>query len=188
MSVEATCNARGAVPGLVRNLIRPLPGLPLSFFLTQLVRRFGRRHPEVFERLGHTSSIAIMVDPVDLPLRFRFLFAGALSRVDVVGEDDPGQTAASVRAPLLVLLGLLDGTYDADALFFSRDLSIEGDVAAIVAVRNAIEEADLGPAELIGLAGPPARLLDRAADHGLTLLRRLLGAPAPSILAERRAP
>ena len=178
--------ARGVVPGLVRELIRPLPRLPLSIFLTHMVRRLAYRRPEVFERLSHYSSISLMIDPIDLPIRFRLLFVGPRSRVDVLGDDDPTETAAHVRAPLLVLLGLLDGTYDADALFFSRDLAIEGDTEAVLAVRNAIEEADLRPAELVGLVGPLARILDRAADEGLALLRRRLGAPAPSILAERR--
>jgi len=54
----------------------------------------------------------------------------------------------------------------------------------VLAARNAIEEAELTPAELLGLAGPLAGLLDRAASDGLTFLRRQLGAPAPSFVAE----
>ncbi len=179
-------HARGAMPGLVRDLVRPLPRLPLAVFLTHMVRRLAYRYPEVFERLGDYSSISLMIDPIDLPIRFRLLLVGPRSRVDVVVDDEPAEAAAHVRAPLLLLLGLLDGTYDADALFFSRDLTIEGDTEVVLAVRNAIEDADLRPAELVGLSGPLARMFDQVVDEGLALLRRRLGAPAPSILAERR--
>lgn len=179
-------SARGVMPGLVHDLIRPLPRLPLSIFLTHMVRRLAYRCPEVFERLSDYSSISLMIDPIDLPIRFRLLLDGPRSRVDVVVDDEPAGAVAHVRAPLLVLLGLLDGTYDADALFFSRDLAVEGDTEVVLAVRNAIEEADLRPAELVGLAGSLARIFDQAVDQGLALLRRRLGAPTPSILAERR--
>lgn len=175
--------AKGDLPGAVRILIRPLPRPPLSIFLTLMVRRLADRFPEVFERLGEYPSLSLMIDPTDLPIRFRLLLAGAQSRVDVIADGAADAAAAYVRAPLLVLLGLLDGTYDADALFFSRDLAIEGDTEIVLAVRNAIEEADLRPAQLIGLAGPPARIFDQIVRQGLALARRRLGAPAPSILA-----
>jgi predicted lipid carrier protein YhbT len=53
------------------------------------------------------------------------------------------------------LLGLVHGVYDGDALFFSRDLVIEGDTEAVLALRNAIdnEEIDLAK-EAAGLFGP----------------------------------
>src|SRR3990172_7846795 len=108
--------ARGVVPNIARDLIRPLPRLPLSIFLTQVVQRLARRRPEVFERLSHYPSLSLTIDPIDLPFRFRLLLAGPRSRVDVLGEHEPCKAAANVRAPLIVLLGLLDGTYDADAL------------------------------------------------------------------------
>jgi predicted lipid carrier protein YhbT len=176
-------SGRGVVPGFVQTLVRPLPRLPLSIALTHIVRRLAVRRPEAFERLADYDSLALLIDPSDLPFGFRVLLAGERSRVDVVADTAVCDVAARVRAPLLVLMGLLDGTYDADALFFSRDLTIEGDTEAVLAVRNAIEEAELTPAELLGLGGAPARLLDRAASDGLSLLRRQLGAPAPSFLA-----
>jgi len=174
------------VPGFVRHLIRPLPRLPLSIFLTSMIRRFAGRNPDVFERLSDYFPISLMVDPIDLPIRFRLLLDGPRSFIDVIANDDSAGTVARVRAPLLLLLGLLDGTYDADALFFSRDLAIDGDTEIVLAVRNAIEEADLSPAELVGLIGPLAQLFDRAVGNGLGHLRRSLGAPESSILAERK--
>ena len=176
-------SSRGTVPEFVQTLIRPLPRLPLTLVLTRIVRRFGARRPEVFERLAEYDPLTLLIDPSDLPFSFRVRLAGTRSQVDVVAKTAPCEAAARVRASLLVLMGLLDSTYDADALFFSRDLTIEGDTEAVLALRNAIEEAELTPAELLGLTGLPAHLLDRTAGDSLALLRRQLGAPAPSHVA-----
>jgi len=52
------------------------------------------------------------------------------------------------------------GTWDGDALFFSRDLMIEGDTSAALALRNAIDDAELDlSVEIAGLGGPFARFL-----------------------------
>ncbi len=177
--------APGAFPGFVGEFLRPLPRLPLSIFLTGMVRQLVHRRPGVLSRLGRDAATCLLIDPVDLPFQFRLLLDGPRSRVDVIDGNAPAGAAARVRAPLLVLLGLLDGTYDADALFFSRDLVIEGDTEVVLAVRNAVEGADLTPAELVGLAGRLAVVFNRAAADALSLLRRRLAAPAPSILAER---
>ena len=58
-----------------------------------------------------------------------------------------------IAGPLLGLIGLIDGTYDGDALFFSRDLVVEGDVEAVLALRNAIDDAGIdAPASPEGTA------------------------------------
>jgi O2-independent ubiquinone biosynthesis accessory factor UbiT len=43
---------------------------------------------------------------------------------------------------LAALLGLVYGAFDGDALFFSRDLVVEGDTGAMLALRNAIDNAE----------------------------------------------
>ena len=63
---------------------------------------------------------------------------------------------------MLALLGLIDGSYDGDALFFSRDLVVEGDVEAVLALRNAIDDAGVDlVADTAALFGPlaPQRVL-----------------------------
>ncbi|AGH97674.1 hypothetical protein A11S_851 [Micavibrio aeruginosavorus EPB] len=37
---------------------------------------------------------------------------------------------------------MIDGRYDGDALFFSRDIYIEGDTEAVVCLRNALDDID----------------------------------------------
>ena len=53
-------------------------------------------------------------------------------------------------------MGLIDGSYDGDALFFSRDLVVEGDIEAVIALRNAIDDAG------VDLVADTAALLGRS--------------------------
>jgi len=170
-------SGRGALPAVVTGLMAPLPRFPLAFALTRAVRDLARRRPELFERLDAFADREIAVMPSDLPFAFVIEPRGEDARVRVVDPEEAEHAAARVRATLLVLLGLLDGTYDGDALFFTRDLVIEGDTDAIVALRNTIENAELTPAELAGLKGALGRLVDRAVGDGLGLARRLFHAP-----------
>jgi predicted lipid carrier protein YhbT len=87
---------------------------------------------------------------------------------------------ARIAAPLVVLLGMIDGTYDGDALFFSRDLVIDGDTGAVLALRNAMENAELSPSLVLGLPDGVGGPFNRAADMALGRLRRTLDAPEPS--------
>jgi predicted lipid carrier protein YhbT len=71
---------------------------------------------------------------------------------------------ARIAGPLAALLGLVHGAYDGDALFFSRDLVVEGDTGAALALRNAVDDAELDLAgEITALpdvfAAPLVRLI-----------------------------
>jgi hypothetical protein len=75
------------------------------------------------------------------------------------------------------LIGLLDGAYDGDALFFSRDLVIEGDTAAVLALRNAIEDTALTPDLALSVPERFGPLVNGGLRWAGRSLRRLLGAP-----------
>jgi len=98
----------------------------------------------------------------------------------MVGKKDSGAGEVSVRGPLLSLLGLLDGTFDGDALFFSRSIAISGKVDALLALRNAIEDADLKPSDFIGVGGSIGSLADSLVLNAVAVARRLAGAPTGS--------
>ena len=72
------------------------------------------------------------------------------------------------------LIGMAEGRLDGDALFFSRTLSIEGDMEATLALRNALDDArlDFGVI-LLGCLGP---LGTRVAE----MLRRQSGQSRPA--------
>jgi predicted lipid carrier protein YhbT len=65
---------------------------------------------------------------------------------------------ARIAGPFVALIGLANGSFDGDALFFSRDITIEGDIEAIVALRNAMDDAGVNLVEdataYLGPLGP----------------------------------
>lgn len=140
------------LPPLVALAIRPLPLLPLQLVLAGFLQRICRRNPAIFDRLGAHASARFGIRPTDLP--FAFVVEAAPPRLAVV-RVLPRRLDARISASLANLLALLEGRVDGDALMFSRELVIEGDVEAVLALRNAIDDAQLDlVAELAALFGP----------------------------------
>ncbi len=148
-------------PPLLAFALRPLPLLPLSAALTALTRSVARRNPSLFRRLGAYASACFVLDPTDLPFVICLYPASPGPRVTLHRSTQQGDTR--IAGPLSALLGLVHGAFDGDALFFSRDLVIEGNTEAALALRNAIDDAELDIGmELQALSGPFAGLLRRA--------------------------
>jgi predicted lipid carrier protein YhbT len=171
---------RGHLPTAVNRLMSLLPMLPIELISGTLARNATAARPSVVTRLGEHAASCFAIDPVDCP--FAFLVTLRNGRPDITLRRDLAGVAyaARIAAPLVVLLGMLDGSYDGDALFFSRDLVIEGDTEAVVALRNALDDADLDPATLAGVPGPLKPMFNRGAQAALDGLRRALDAPLPT--------
>lgn len=158
---------------------RPLPLPPLNLVLGRLAMRLSRAHPSLLRRLGPHADRLFLIDPTDLPwvllLRPQTAALTAHPRARSPAHD------AHIAGPLSAFLAMMHGTEDGDALFFSRDLAVEGDTSAVLALRNAIDDAELDlTEELAALAGPLAQPLRRAlagAERatGLQLRRGALG-------------
>lgn len=148
--------------------MRPLPLLPLQLALAGFLRRVVRRNPAIFDRLGEHSRARFGIKPTDLP--FGFVVEAAPPRLTMVREL-PRSLDAGISASLANLLALLEGRVDGDALMFSRELVVEGDVEAVLALRNAIDDAQLDLvdeiAALFGPLGEPARRVLGAARDGV---------------------
>ncbi len=130
-----------------------MPLAPLSLSLTAYSRRIAKSHPGLFRRLGEYNHTRFVLDPTDLPFVICLEPNGGVPRVTVTRR--PGTGAARIAGPLAALLGLVHGAFDGDALFFSRDLVIEGDTSAALALRNAIDDAELDLSEEIAsMSGP----------------------------------
>ena len=123
-----------------------------------LSRRLVSTHPGLIDRLGSYADRRFAIDPTDLPVTL--LLCPDRARMRITLHRRLPEADVHIAGPLAALLGLVHGTWDGDALFFSRDLVVEGDTSAALALRNAIDDAelDLG-AEIAGLTGPFARLL-----------------------------
>lgn len=183
----ATPNDAISLPAFARRL-PPFTGLPLGPLLTLSLRALARRRPGLFERLGEHRGAHYLIDPTDLPFAFAVVPDGTASVVRVTGQRDDTASDVTIRGPLLMLLGILDGTLDGDALFFHRTVAVSGRTEAVVALRNAIEDAELRPSDLLGLRGTLARFADAGVLGGLSAVRHFAAsAPAPTRREEDRA-
>lgn len=71
-----------------------------------------------------------------------------------------------MEGELVLLLALLEGRIDGDAVFFSRDLAVSGDMEAMLALRNALDDCEINlPSDLADMAGPLAPLVRRAGEQ-----------------------
>lgn len=150
-------------------------GLPVPLFLLQPILEFITAHvaksrPDMFKRLGPHANKKFLIDPVEFP--FVLLLAPRPERPHLTAHRRGERLHADARisAGFLTLFGMIDGSRDSDALFFGRDLRITGDVEAVVALRNALDDFDGGLVEtIVGGFG----VLSRPAGAVASLLRRL---------------
>lgn len=151
--------------------------------LARLLRLLADRHPRAFEALREMPDARVLIEPVDAPVALLMRVGPELSLHALPrGTDGVGEAGADavVRGPYDKLLDLLEGRIDGDALFFRRELSISGDTALILALRNTLDgedEMDL-VADAASIAGPLAR--------ALPVLRRNAGPVLDRIDAARR--
>ena len=170
--------------------LRPAPRPVLQAAASLAMAAMRLRHFAVFERLEDIENPVFLIDPTDLPVALLLDARLPAPRLTVLREgDDPATpAAATIRGPLPALIELLEGRTDGDALFFSRALAVEGDMAAVVALRNAVDGAEISLVDdllqPLGPLGIPARrlviaatALYRRAEEDLELLRGALLAP-----------
>ncbi len=167
-------------PALVAGMVLPPPATPLiARALQAFVTRLWWRHHDSFERLADYAGAIFLIDPVDLPLSFLLEVAPDGPRLTTMGRHDrPGnsrQPTAIIRGSLQALLQMAEGKVDGDALFFNRDLKIAGDTEAVVAFRNAVDDADINLIEeLAGTLGPLAKPVADVAGTAAALAGRLI--------------
>lgn len=180
-------------------LARPLPVWPVERLLDEVARRIVQRNPALFERLPIANAVRLRLLPLDLPWQFVIRLAPARVSVRVLdAAATPPSCAALIEGPLERLVACATGVGDGDAMFFAGDIRITGDTELVVAIRNALDDADVAPAhELAAMAGPfsgmardlvtAADRLYRDAQRGFDLVRAEIAAPlAARIEAQER--
>jgi len=150
---------------LPRPLTTIIDRVPLS--VTQRVvgtvfAQVMKQHARLFDRLGDYANKQFGFTPSDLNLSFVIQPA---RRVIRVYRGKAPKVDAGVSGPLVTLLALLEGRIDGDAVFFSRELELTGDMEAVLALRNALDDSGFDlPRDLSPVAGPFAPLFKRIAE------------------------
>lgn len=143
-------------------LITRMPIPLLQLFCNLGLEAIRRSHPLMFQRMGPLEGAWFAILPQDTSLMF-FLRASSFSpRLLALKQDTPHPhtPSATITAPLAVLLDMLSGRADGDAVFFGRDLRITGDMEAVLALRNALDGAAINPSEdLAAFLGPLSGLM-----------------------------
>ena len=152
---------------LPRLLLAPMPLFPLQPALHRIINSIARNKPELFHRIGIHKNKYFLIDPLNMPFVLLLRpdperpFLHAYRRTGTIQYD------ARIAGTLLALLDMIDGRLDGDALFFSRDLIVEGNTEAVVCLRNALDDMDGSIADdVVAVYGIPGRAL-------LALLRRI---------------
>lgn len=123
--------------------VRPLPLAPLQVVLSRIMATMVRRHPEVFERLSDLENPVFLINPQELPFSFVLNLNAESPSLSAVREPETPEVTTAISGSLQDLIDLMEGRADGDALFFSRNLSVEGDMEAVVALRNALDGSDV---------------------------------------------
>ena len=99
--------------------------------------------------------------------------APAAQRIVVSRRSAAPAHDAAIRGDLAAFLSMLHGSEDGDALFFSGTLEVSGDTSAVLALRNALDDAELDLTE--ELAAIPGQPLDRWLRKASALAARRSG-------------
>lgn len=159
-------------------MFRDLPGrlvapVPLPIFqplARRIVRKAVRSRPELFRRLGVHKSKRYLIDPINMPFVFLLCPDPDRPSLRLYRRSAAPEYDARIAGTFLTLLEMVDGKTDGDALFFSRDLSIEGDTEAVVVLRNALDDLEGRITDdLAAFFGPPGRM-------ALSVLRKISSA------------
>lgn len=149
----------------------PLPLTPVSILLSRLMRGMAARHPAILRRLGPYADARILLDVTDMPALL--LMQPSRQRITAHRRTRAPEAEAVIRGRLSGFLAMLHGSEDGDALFFSGQLEISGDTSTVLALRNALDDAELDLTDELaaeaGPAGPALRRLSGLAGRVLRL-------------------
>nr|WP_321456754.1 SCP2 sterol-binding domain-containing protein [uncultured Cohaesibacter sp.] len=161
-------------PPFVARFTRFLPLLPLERLICEVANRVASQHPEFFDRLDEYAKKSFVIVPTDLDWVASLAFHNNKVQLRLSRSlDNFANRDVTVTAPFLTLVSLLDGEEDGDALFFSRDLTIEGDTEAVLALRNALDDAEIDFVhECSAIAGPLGKPLETGGKSLINLLKK----------------
>ncbi|WP_235068195.1 ubiquinone anaerobic biosynthesis accessory factor UbiT [Micavibrio aeruginosavorus] len=123
-------------------MMRIIPIPLVNNTLMRLVNFISASEPRLFQRLEGHHHKWFVIDATNLPFIICLRPDPKSPRLKASRNRDCPNAACRISGSFLTLLGMIDGRYDGDALFFSRDIYIEGDTEAVVCLRNALDDID----------------------------------------------
>jgi predicted lipid carrier protein YhbT len=161
MSVPIRADHGPSIAGFFREvprwLLTPVPLALLQPILGRIGAHVAKSRPELFARLGRHAGKRFLIDPIDLPFVLLLIPTADEPRLIAYRRYENPQHDAHIGGTFLNLLEMIAGSADGDALFFSRELRISGDVEATVALRNALDDCDGSVIDtVVGAFGPLA--------------------------------
>lgn len=161
-----------ALPAIFARAAGLLPLFPLQQAASYVLAQAVERHEPLLERIAEQGSKTVAIVPTDLPVAFLVRLDRTAPRIEVVRSLEGHQVNSRISGTSISLLDLVDGRIDGDALFFSRDLAVEGDMEAVVALRNAIDAEGLDVIkDAVAPLGPLASPAERVGRGVLDLMR-----------------
>lgn len=175
--VESRRAILGPLHDLPRWLLAPVPLVLIQPILGRIGAHVAKSRPGLFSRLGPHAGKRFVIDAIDLPFALLLVPDVKDTRLTAFRRHDTPRHDARIAGTFLNLLDMIGGSLDGDALFFSRDLHIAGDVEAVVALRNALDDCEgtivdtvvsaFGPLSgPVGLAVSALRTMRSGARHG----------------------
>lgn len=157
------------LPRTILQLLKPIPVPVAQAIAAAALGAILRKHPKLFDRLGEHAAKTFAFAPTDIP--FAFAVSPRRGTMTVARPGRILRADATISGPLVLLLALAEGRSDGDAEFFARELSIDGDMEAVLALRNAIDDCGIDLPRDLAPSGGPFR---RPVETSLQALRTLL--------------
>ncbi len=155
---------------LPRRLLAPIPLVFLQPLLERIVVGVTEMNPELFNRLGSCKNKRFLIDPTNMPFVMLLRPDPDAPSLRAYRRSDNVQWDARISGTFLKMLDMVDGRLDGDALFFTRDLMVEGDTEAIVTLRNAMDDVEGSITDdVVKACGPISPIAQKA----LNILRKI---------------
>lgn len=132
-----------------------------------LFQQVLKSHPRLFDRLGDYRYSCFGFAPTDLA--FEFVIRPAGDNIQTFRRGRAPAADAKISGPLFLMLALAEGRLDGDAAFFARKLAVTGNMEAVLALRNALDDSGI---DLVKLAGEILGPIRRPVMGALSSIRR----------------
>ncbi len=145
-------------------LARLLPRRMAELGAQVMTGRLNVLHPCLKERLAEANGKTFVLMLSDMPFHALLAVTHGRLGLTLLAKDSPCRADVTIHGDSDAFLALLEGRVDGDALFFSRDLRVEGDTEALLVLRNALDSERIDLREtFFSLFGPFEHVVSRAA-------------------------